>query len=262
LIGGLCILRAGDAIAEVAARRGEFAKWIRDAVGDGWSGAWREHDLRSDALPPALGAVPECRGFIITGSSSSVIDRAPWMLRAQEYIRAIAASGTPLFGICFGHQLIGQALGGLVTRNPRGREIGTVQCRHVARGDRVFAGVPETFDVNATHVDTVARLPVGARILATTALEPHAAYAIGEKIRCMQFHPEVDGDAMRGYIAARAHFIRAEGGDADMILANATDAPYGAKLLRNFAESIDLGARPSIIAPAWSPSTSAQSTTS
>jgi GMP synthase (glutamine-hydrolysing) len=215
----------------VAARRGEFARWIRDAVGDAWSGAWREHDLRSDAVPPAIGDV---RGFIITGSSSSVTDRAPWMLRAEEYIRAIAASDRPLFGICFGHQLVAQALGGLVTKNPRGREIGTVRCTR--SDDPIFAGIPAAFDANATHVDTVARLPVGARVLASTSLEANAAFAVGDRIRCVQFHPEIDGDVMRGYIRARAHFIRAEGADPEAIHAGAQDTPHGVRLLRNFAE--------------------------
>jgi len=240
-------------VPEVAARRGEFALWIREAVGDGWTGAWREHDLRSDAAPPAPGDV---RGFIITGSSSSVTDRHPWMLRAEELVRAIAASKTPLFGICFGHQLVAQALGGLVAKNPRGREIGTVRCRHHA-DDAFYAGVPNDFDVNTTHVDSVVRLPSGARALASTALEPVAAFAIGERIRCVQFHPEIDGDAMRGYVRARAHLIRAEGGDAEAIHAGATDAPHAARLLRNFAERC---ARGSMIVPTWT--TSAADTTS
>ena len=258
LSSGLCILRAGDAAADVAARRGEFSKWIRDAVGDGHSGSWREHDLRSDAdLPP----IADMRGFIVTGSSSTVTMRAPWMLRAEEYIRAIAASRASLFGICFGHQIVAQALGGLVAKNPRGREIGTVRCRHVAYADPLFVGVPDEFDVNATHVDSVVRLPVGARVLASTALEPTAAFAIGERIRCVQFHPEIDGDVMRGYIAGRAHLIRAEGNDAGAILAAATDAPHAARLLRNFAVSLPSAAGRSMLAPPWGSTTSAVSTT-
>lgn len=253
---GLCILRAGDAVPEVAARRGEFAKWIRDGVGDAWPGAWREHDLRSDAAPPPIS---EVRGFVITGSSSSVTDRTPWMLRAEEYIRAIASSSSWLLGICFGHQLIGQALGGLVAKNPRGREIGTVELSHGAH-DWLFAGTPREMLVNNTHVDSVVRLPPGARVLATTALEPTAAFAIGERIRGVQFHPEIDGDAMRGYIAARAHFIRAEGGDADAKLAAATDAPHAVRLLRNFADAIKSAARGSTI-PRWTTTTSAPPTT-
>jgi GMP synthase (glutamine-hydrolysing) len=176
----------------------------------------------------------------MTGSSSSVTERAPWMLRAEALIRDIADAGTPFFGICFGHQMAGQALGGVVAKNPRGREIGTVEVRlrpHAPR-DPMFAGLGERFHANHTHVDSVVELPKGARVLAETDLEPNAAFAIGEAIKCVQFHPEIDGDAMRGYIEARAHLIEAEGRDAKAILERATDAPGGAATLVNFVRHV------------------------
>ena len=229
----LVVLRAGDAAAPVAARRGEFFSWIRREVGDAWAGAWIEHDVRSDdRLPDPRSAA----GFIMTGSSSSVTERAPWMLRAEEHLRGIVAAETPLFGICFGHQMIAQALGGLVANNPNGREIGTVEVRvrADAPADPIFDGVGKRFRVNATHVDVVAELPKGATVLAETDLDRCAAFVVGRTTKCVQFHPEFDGDAMRGYLEARAHLISGEGGDPQAILARATDAPEGAATLRNF----------------------------
>lgn len=233
----LIVLRAGDAAAPVAARRGEFFSWIKREVGDTFPGELVEHDVRIDApLPSAKGAA----GYIITGSSSSVTERAPWMLRTEALIRDIADAGTPLFGICFGHQLVGQALGGRVAKNPRGREIGTVEVRVLPHDPRdpILAGLGESFTANHTHVDSVVELPPGARVLAHTDLEPHAAFAIGDAIKCVQFHPEIDGDAMRGYIEARAHLIAGEGRDPQSILAGAVDAPHGAETLRNFVRHV------------------------
>lgn len=233
----LVVLRAGDAVPQVAARRGQFFDWIRREVGDTWKGEWHEHDVRTDApLPDPKDAA----AFIMTGSSSSVTERAPWMLRAEEHLRAVAGRGTPLFGICFGHQMIAQALGGLVAKNPRGREIGTVEVRVVPHDPRdpVLDGLGDRFLANNTHVDSVVKLPPGARVVAETDLEPHAAFAIGETVRCVQFHPEIDGDAMRGYVEARAHLISAEGRDPAPILASATDAPGGAATLRNFVRHV------------------------
>jgi GMP synthase (glutamine-hydrolysing) len=233
----LIVLRAGDAAKGVAERRGEFFSWIVREVGAAWRGEWVEHDVRTDApLPDPRSA----DGFIITGSSSSVTERAPWMLRTEALIREIASAKTPLFGICFGHQIIAEALGGKVAKNPRGREIGTVQVRvlpHAPR-DPIFAGLGDAFLANHTHVDSVVRLPEGARLLAETDLEPHAAYAVGDHVKCVQFHPEIDGDAMRGYVEGRAHLIVAEGNDPKPILERVTDTPHGAATLANFVRHV------------------------
>ena len=233
----LVVLRAGDAAAPVAARRGEFFSWIQREGAPAWNGEWAEHDVRTEApLPGARDAA----GFIITGSSSSVTERAPWMLRIEAFIRELEEAKTPLFGICFGHQLVGQALGGLVERNPNGREIGTVEVRVKAHAPRdvILEGLGDRFTANHTHVDSVTQLPPHARRLLETDQEPNAGFAVGETIRCVQFHPEMDGDAMRGYIEARAHLIEAEGRDPKPILASAVDAPGGAETLRNFIRQV------------------------
>jgi len=226
----ILILRTGDAAPPVAEARGQFPEWIRATVGEAWPGAWIEHDARTDAPLPSIDGAA---GIVITGSSHSVIERTPWMLRAEAFVRDAIAQRAPLFGICFGHQLVAQALGGAVERNPRGREIGTVRVRR-SEADPLFEGVPEAFDVNATHVDTVTRLPPGARLLAQSELDASQAFALGDTTRCVQFHPEIDGDAMRRYVRARAQVIDAEGGDSSAIHARATDAPYAAEILRNF----------------------------
>jgi len=237
----LVVLRAGDVTPPVAIRRGEFASWIRREIGDAWTGDFAEHDLRRVDEP--LPRPREVAAFVITGSSSSVTERAPWMLRTEKFIREIREKGTPLFGICFGHQIVAQALGGRVDKNPRGREIGTLEVRVVPHGarDAILEGLPDRFLANHTHVDTVVELPPGARVLAETDLERHAAFSVGEKVKCVQFHPEIDGDAMRGYVEGRAHLIAAEGRDPRPILETVSDAPHGAATLRNFVKNVVVG---------------------
>jgi GMP synthase (glutamine-hydrolysing) len=189
-----------------------------------------EVDARSaNSFDEARGAA----GYLVTGSSSSVTERATWMLRTEAFLRDLVKEEAPVLGICFGHQILAQALGGEVAKNPRGREIGTVS---VARSedDPLFEGIGAAFLANMSHMDTVAQLPRGARVLARTDLDPVAAYALGPRARCVQFHPEFDGDVMRGYVRARAHLITREGSDPDAIHARATDTPDGARLLRNF----------------------------
>ena len=226
----LGILVTGQTVREIARERGDFERFIRDAVGPSRAALWRTYDVRSDApLPGRLDA----DAFVITGSSSSVTERAPWMLRLEELIRAVAACRTPMLGICFGHQVIAQALGGEVTKNRRGREIGTVRVTRTV-DDPLFAGLPRAFDVNGTHVDAVTRLPPGAEVLATTALDPVAAFRVGDRVRAVQFHPEFDGGVMRAYLSARAHLVRAEGGDPDALRDRVHPGTRGRDILRNF----------------------------
>jgi len=232
----LIVLRAGDAIPSVAAKRGEFFRWIREGVGDAWSGAWSEIDLRENAhLPDARAA----QGFIVTGSSSSVTERAPWMLRAEAWLRDAVAADTAVLGICFGHQLLAQALGGRVVKNPRGREIGTIDVALDANAarDALFEGAPSPLRANATHVDTVAELPKDATHLATTSLDDHAAFRV-RRAWGVQFHPEIDGDLMRGYLAARREIILSEGLPHDAMMERAEDAPDALALMKSFARFI------------------------
>ncbi|HEX3769783.1 MAG TPA: glutamine amidotransferase [Polyangiaceae bacterium] len=228
----MAILVAGQTLPAIArARSGDFPRFIRERTGEAWPGRWVVHDVRGAAPLPGP---RDADGFIMTGSSSSVTEGAPWMLRAQELIRRIVAARVPLFGVCFGHQMIAQALGGSVTRNPRGREIGTVRVTRTA-DDFLSAGLPRVFDVQATHVDAVTRLPPGARVLATTALDPAAAFAVGDRVRGVQFHPEMDADIMRGYLAARAEILRGEGLDPAAMTAGVHDGTRGHDMLRSFA---------------------------
>jgi GMP synthase (glutamine-hydrolysing) len=230
----IAILVAGQTLPEIVRRRGDFERFIRTRAGAS-PARWAVYDVRGDAPLPGP---RDADAFVMTGSSSSVTERAPWMLRAEELLRDIVAARVRLLGICFGHQMIAQALGGEVKRNPFGREIGTVRLTRLA-DDPVFAGTPRTFDVHATHVDAVTRLPPGAEILATSARDPAAAFRVGPLVHGVQFHPEMDADIIRGYVSARAPIIREEGDDPEAILAAVHDATRGHDVLRNFVRVVN-----------------------
>lgn len=226
----MLILVTGEPPADIAARRGDYSRWIRAQTGDAWPGTWATTDVRTGRVPGPRDA----EAFVITGSSSSVTERAPWMLRVEELVRAIASARRPLLGICFGHQIIAQALGGEVARNPRGREMGTMHLYRVG-DDPLFTGLSRTLDVNGTHSDVVVRVPHGGAILATTPLDAVAAFRVGDRVRGVQFHPEFDADVMRAYLRARAAAVRAEGGDPEALLARVHEGTRGRAILRNFA---------------------------
>ncbi|HEV8246726.1 MAG TPA: GMP synthase, partial [Polyangiaceae bacterium] len=162
----LVIVVTGDPVSAVLSTRGGFADLIR-ARASAFPGGFRVIDARSEPLPP-LG---ETSGLIVTGSAASVTEPTPWMRATADYLAQAVRAQAMVLGICFGHQLLAEALGGRVVKNPRGREMGTISADVLEQDPLLSERRP--FTVNTTHVDTVAELPAGARVLARTELEPH-----------------------------------------------------------------------------------------
>jgi GMP synthase (glutamine-hydrolysing) len=180
---------------------------------------------------------------VVTGSSAMVSERLEWSERTGAWLVEVLRSGTPVLGLCYGHQLLVQALGGRVGPNPNGREMGTVEVRFSddARDDPLLGAVPSRAPFQATHLESVLSLPEGVRGLAGTSLDPHSAFAVsprpGEPVRAwgVQFHPEFDAVVMRAYLTHRREILADEGFDPDALLAAVQETPEGPSLLRRFA---------------------------
>jgi len=177
-------------------------------------------------------------GIIVSGSPLSVTSEEPWMLQLGSDLLRAAARGTPVLGVCFGHQLLARAAGGGVIVNPRGREIGTVQIQLTEAGQRdpLFASWAdaEKVDVQATHLDAVDPLPPGAVILASNENSAVQAYRLSETVAGVQFHPELSAQGMRDLILSRRDKLAAEGRDASA-LAAAVHEVKAAAILYAFA---------------------------
>ncbi len=229
----LLVVKCGSTIPGVRERRGDYEDWIVAGMG-----VQRE---RSIVVTPAEGAALPDPGapaaVVLTGSSAMVSAREAWSERTAAWLREVVAVGTPLLGICYGHQLLAHALGGRVTANPRGREIGTVEVELLpeARCDALFRELPQRLTVQETHVESVLVLPAGARLLAASHGDPHQAFAVATSAWGVQFHPEFDADVIRGYLETRREVLLSEGLDADALLAAVRDSAHGRSLLRRFA---------------------------
>lgn len=230
----LCVLKAGEPVPSVLAAKGDCPAWIAAALGSFWDGGYQTVDVRTAHEPPPLSA----DAFVITGSAASVAEREEWVVRFESWLRDVVIYGAPIFGICFGHQVLAQALGGAVHRNPRGREMGTVRVERLRDDDPIMQGLPSSFDVNSTHVDTIARLPPGARTLARSALDEHQIVRFAKRCYGAQFHPEMDGSIMRSYIEARREVLTGESFDVGAMLEAVTEAEFGRRVLQNFTRHI------------------------
>lgn len=230
----ILILKAGTTLPAVRAQHGDFESWFVKAIGPSPE-RFAVVDMQSGGK---LGAPSDYAGAIVTGSSSSMTVDEPWYGDAMDFLRRAVDADLPTLGVCFGHQMLAVALGGRVEKNPLGREIGTVKVELTDAGarDAIFAGLPRTLTVQATHTDAVTELPKGAVLLASNERCPVQAFAIGERIRTVQWHPEFTASVVRGYIEGRKEMIAAEGMDPDAIRAGTAETDSGARILRNFDE--------------------------
>jgi len=207
---------------------------MRQVVGAGWAGSWLVIDCRHEQRLPHPEALA---GLVVTGSPHSVTDREPWVLSGEAYLRGVVEMGLPVLGVCFGHQMLAQALGGRVERNPRGREIGTVELTLQA-DDPLFRNEERPYWVNMSHLDSVVERPPNAELLGATKLDPHAALRFAERAWGVQFHPEFDREIIGHYAIRRSEALIEEGLDPQAVTEAAMDAPAGARVLRRFVERL------------------------
>ncbi|WP_345294546.1 glutamine amidotransferase [Luteimonas vadosa] len=228
----LLIIETGKPVPSMRRHRG-FPHWIRTAAGV----PAREMVAVDVEAGAGLPAHAEFAGIIVTGSGAMVTERRDWSERTAAWLRDAAHDGAAIFGICYGHQLLAHALGGCVGDNPHGREMGTVPVAMLpaAADDPLFAGLPQPFAAQATHLQAVLRMPEDAVLLATTALDPCHAFRWRERAWGVQFHPEFSGTHMRGYVLARREALAREGFDPLRVLRTVRAAPHARRVLRRFA---------------------------
>lgn len=229
----LLILKTGDTYEALREPRGDFEHWVADGLADAALPVLVLDPRKGDALPAAT----EIAGVVLTGSHSMVSHREPWSERTAAWLAdLVRQNGVPVLGICYGHQLLAHALGGEAGNHPVAMEIGTVEVSTTASAaqDPLFESLPARFAAHVVHRQSALKLPPGAVRLAANDFEPNQAFRVGERAWGVQFHPEFDEDAMRGYIDELAPGLD----DAPALRERVRATPEAAGLLQRFARIV------------------------
>ncbi len=183
------LLQAGHLPDEMQAQVGDYetlyGKLLQDHGFDitTWS-------VVDDEFPPDVFAAD---GWLISGSKHGAYEDLPWIAKLEDFIREAYGAKRPLVGICFGHQVIAQALGGKVEKFGGGWAVG----RHAYdwNGNEVA--------LNAWHQDQVVEKPAGAEVVARSPFCRYAALVYPGGAFTVQAHPEFDTAALRSLIDCR-----------------------------------------------------------
>ena len=154
------------------------------------SANWVIYDAINNELPDKLS---DCDVYMATGSKHSVYEDQPWINALKELLRSIYASNIRFVGFCFGHQLIGEALGGKVKKAPGGWCVGVHNFKVTNKTEWMN---PERDRLGLLMMcqDQVINLPKNAQVLASSDNCPNAMFTVGQNMLGIQAHPEFTKD--------------------------------------------------------------------
>ncbi len=199
------ILETGEVHPDLKARHGDYPAMMETLLRSA------DPELDFATVRVVAGEMPaapaQADAWLVTGSRHGVYDDLPWIGPLKAFLRACVAARVPVAGICFGHQLLAEALGGKAEKSAEGWQLGVQDYDIVARPSWL-TGVPERFSVRALHQDQVVALPPGATVLARAPHCAYAALAYGDPEApdavTLQPHPEFGPEFMDELLALRA----------------------------------------------------------
>lgn len=217
------LLICGHAIPEVAKTHGDYGKWFEILL-DGNGFEFSTHYVVDMDFPDD---VHDADGWLLSGSPHGAYEDHPFIPPLEDFVRKAYDAKIPMVGVCFGHQLIAQALGGKVVKFNDGWAVG--------RQDYNFEG-HGTVALNAWHKDQVTELPKDARVIASNDFCQNAAMVYGDDILTMQPHPEFSNPVIAEYVTLRRDPAIYQDEMMDQAIANAAIPNDSAIMARSIAD--------------------------
>jgi len=167
----------GDALTEKHGRTGaQIIRWIEPHLPEAEFSA--VHVAGSEPMPTP----DDVDGIIVSGSEKGVYDDTPWMQPLRENLEQMREAGVPMFGICFGHQIMADVFGGKAEKVDKG----------FVTGSQKFETEDGEVQSYLAHQDQVTEVPPGAKVTASAPYCPAAVLAYDFPALSVQFHPEYD----------------------------------------------------------------------
>lgn len=191
----VAILETGRPPGDLAERFGDYPSMLTRLLGDGFE---------FETCNVAAGQLPDDPGphdaYLITGSPAGVYDPLPWIGDLTAFIRS--AGSSKMIGVCFGHQVMAEALGGEVEKSEKGWGVGLH--RYSIVEVEPWMDPVDAISVAVSHQDQIVVQPPNTEVLASSAFTPYAALAWTDRPAIsVQFHPEFEPDYAKALIAHR-----------------------------------------------------------
>ena len=223
----VAILETGRPPAPLAEEFGDYPTMFARLLGDGFE--VERFDVQAGEIP-----VPDAHSaYLITGSPAGVYEGFPWIAGLSEFVRA--AGGSKMVGICFGHQIMAEALGGHVEKSEKGWGAGL----HHYSIDRLEPWMDSVAQISApaSHQDQVVVQPPHTDVVASSDFTPYAALAWTDRPAIsFQFHPEFSREFAKALIAERYDIVP----DPDAAIAS-LDAPADSAVVGGWIRRFLLG---------------------
>lgn len=220
--------------------------------------SWHPVHLDEGESPPAESDLADYDALWVMGGPMDVWeeDQYPWLAPEKALVAAAIRGGLPFFGLCFGHQILAEALGGRCA--PGRAEVGVMDVYLTAAGraSPLLAGLPDRLDVLQWHGAEVVDVPPGAQVLATSPDCAVQAMSVGARAFSAQFHLEVETDTVDNWAAIPAYAAAledafGEGGVEQLredCLARMAEFGHGAETVwRNWCAACNIPAGPEMV---------------